>query len=168
MSSSSSSSSSSKLLSRPVKSSKRKRVGFKPQKSSFQPPHACWEVILANPQTIATLKEWYWLWLLPQVCSAFKNGVQSEHWFRLMCASDTESLIWKGKANALFALTRRDMYNMNYTAIKGKGYMSYKEVHLMRRDNILELALAKHGDSFAAIKQAFRKRLEKRKKRRLH
>lgn len=153
---------------RPVKRSKRKRVAFKPQNSSFQPPHLCWEVILANPQTIATLKEWYWLWLLPQVCRAFKSGVQAEHWFRLMCASDIKPLIWKGKANAVFALTRRDMESVKYTAIEGKGYMSYKEVHLMRRDTILGLALAKHGNSFAAINRAFQKRLEKRKKRRFH
>lgn len=138
----------------------QKLTPFKPQKTAFQPPDICWEVVLANPHTAVALAQWRWLWLLPQVCRAFHDGVQPGRWVRTMCAADSRPTIWKAKANALFALTPRDMANVKCTVVEGTGFMRYKETHLMRRDTVLELALAKHGGTYAAINSAFLKRVE--------
>jgi hypothetical protein len=149
----------------PVKRRKTapKEPSFRPQTTDFQPPCACWEVVLANPTTLSVLTEWRWLWLLPQVCRAFRHGLQPERCFRGMCAADVRSVIWKSKANDLFALSRGALANVECTVVAGVGWMRYKEVHLMRRDTVLQLALAKHGDSFAGINAAFIKRVAKGK-----
>ena len=48
----------------------------------------------------------------------------------------------------------------------GTGWARYKETHLMRRDAVLQLALAKHGGTYAAINGAFLKRARAREERR--
>ena len=140
-----------------------KKTPFRPQTTAFQPLHTCWEVVLANPAILSVLTEWRWLWLLPQVCRAFRHGLQPERCFRGMCAADVRPVIWKSKANDLFALSRAALDHVECTVVAGVGCMRYKETHLMRRDTVLQLALAKHGDSFAAINAAFVKRAAKRK-----
>jgi len=146
------------------KTAPTKEKPFRPQTTAFQPSHTCWEVVLANPTILSVLTEWRWLWLLPQVCRAFRHGLQPERCFRGMCAADVRPVIWKSKANDLFALSRVALDNVKCTVVTGVGCMRYKETHLMRRDAVLQLALAKHGDSFAAINAAFVKRAAKKKR----
>lgn len=136
---------------------------FRPQKTAFQPPHACWEVVLANPHTAHILSKWRWLWLLPQVSSAFRAGLQQEIWLRSMCKLDIEPLIWKAKANELFALTPNDFQHARCFVVCTR---SYRETHLMYRTTVLQLAFKKHGDSFRALNDAFLKRQEAKRKRR--
>jgi hypothetical protein len=142
---------------------------FHPQATAFQPPDTCWEAVLANHQPTLTvvLTEWRWLWLLPQVCRAFRRGLQPELCVRSMCAADGQPVIWKSKANDLFALSRADLAGIESVVVRGAGWMRFKETHLMRRDTVLQLALAKHGGTYAAINGAFLKRAgakERRKK----
>ena len=129
--------------------------------------NTCWEVVLANPTILSVLTEWRWLWLLPQVCRAFRHGLQPERCFRVMCAADVRPVIWKSMANDLFALSCAALANVECTFV---GWIRYKnkrkKTYLMRRDTVLQLALAKHGDSFAAINAAFVNRAAKLKKRR--
>ena len=73
-------------------------------------------------------------------------------------------MIWKTKANDLFALTPRDMADVVCKVIDcGSGWRRRKEVHLMRRDTVLQLALDKHGGTYRAINDAFLKRAEARR-----
>ena len=139
---------------------------FRPQATAFQPPDTCWEAVLANQRALAVLAEWRWLWLLPQVCRAFRRGVQPELGVRSMCAADAGPMIWKSKANDLFALGRADLAGIEHAVVMGTGWARYKETHLMRRDAVLQLALAKHGGTYAAINGAFLKRARAREERR--
>lgn len=143
---------------------------FKPQKTAYSPPDLCWEIVLSNPQTTAAhLRSWRWIWLLPQVARAFRAGLEQERWMRSMCADESKSLmmmmIWKSKANAIFALTASDMADVVCKVVRGVGWMKCRETHLMRCDTILQLALDKHGGTFKSINDAFLKRAEAKRMR---
>jgi hypothetical protein len=87
-------------------------------------------------------------------------------WIKSMCAFDQRYLIWKQKANDLFALTADDLSHIQIDPRRPYGFMSYKQVHLMNRQDVLQLALAKHG-TFEAINATFLSRKEKRGRRKL-
>ena len=136
---------------------------FCPKPTEFSPPHLCWDVVLSNQHTAATLSSWRWLWLLPQVCKAF--ALQPDSWLKWMCVADTVPKIWKTKAGAVLALTAKDLQDVNYCKVHSSGWKRRHETHLMRRDSVLELALAKHGGTHAGINAVFWKRKEAKKKR---
>ena len=67
-----------------------------------------------------------------------------------------DGTIWKKKANELFALTAKDIAGLKYEVVESSS-----------RSEVLQLALAKHGGTIAAINDAFiarKKRNAKRKK----
>ena len=136
---------------------------FRPKQTQFCPPELCWEVILANPHTAAALASWRWVWVLPQVSKAF--AVNKDSWIRWMCAADREPLIWKTKANAVLALTAKDMQDVSCHVAQGTGRRRRYETHLMRRDVVLKLALGKHGGTYAGINAVFLKRADAKSKR---
>lgn len=153
----------------PAKRASKKPEPFKPftpQKTAYRPSDLCWEIILANHQTAVHLACWRWMWLLPQVARAFRAGIEQEKWMKSMC-ENTQIMIWKSKANALFALTARDMADVTCKVVScnGRGWKRCKEAHLMRRDTVLQLALDKHGGTFRKINDVFLKRADARRMR---
>jgi hypothetical protein len=143
--------------------SKRKRKSkavpkFTPQKTAFVASHVCWDVILANPAAMACLGSWRWIGTLSRVFGRLPD--QMALWM--------DGTIWKKKANELFALTAKDIAGLKYEVVESSSYYGRDhEVHLMRRSEVLQLALAKHGGTIAAINDAFiarKKRNAKRKK----
>ena len=129
---------------------------FKPQKTSYSPPDLCWDIILTNPNTADRLTSWRWVWLLPQVARAFRAALQPDQWMM----HTGHALLWKTKANALLALTAKDMASVDYTVVEGTGWYRRHETHLMRRDTLLQIALDKHGGTYKAINDVFLKRAE--------
>ena len=81
-----------------------------------------------------------------------------------MCEHDRMPMIWKKKANEIFALTAKDVDDVECRVVNGTGWMRYKETHLMKRKIVLQIALAKHGGSFDAINAAFVARKAKKLK----
>jgi hypothetical protein len=132
---------------------------FAPQKTAFSACHVSWDVILSNQGTAETLGSWRWLWTLAQVFGTLPHADEMMRW---MCFRDSRPVIWKKKANELFALTPMDLMHVKIETIYNAwGY----EVHLMYRPGVLQLALAKHGGSFAAINAAFLARKSRNAKR---
>ena len=135
---------------------------FVPQKSSFSPSHVCWDAVLSNQAAMQHLGSWRWLRTLELVFRTLP--CPPERLARWLCGG--EATIWKSKANDLFALTPKDLAAVPYTLVETR---CYKQVHLMLRSAVLQLALAKHGGTVAAINAAFlarRERNSKREKRR--
>jgi len=124
-----------------------------------------WEIILSHQQTIVTLSAWRWIWTLSQVNKAFQAALMRVDFLKAMCANDTKPLIWKQKANDLFALTATQLQHIPCELHWGSGYMSFKETHLMHRSAVLELALAKHAGSFDTINTVFLRRKKQRESR---
>ena len=135
-----------------------KRKKFTPQKTTQTPPALCWEVVLAHSPTV--LSKWRWIWMLRQVCRAFRDLIQPDLWVRWQCASDLKPMIWKKKADEVLALTARDLADVEFTV---KDVTRYKEVHLMSRKTALEIALAKHGGTFSGINDVFLRRRARKK-----
>jgi hypothetical protein len=138
---------------------------FHPAKTTFSPPHLCWEVILTNPKTAATLSSWRWMWTLPQVCKVYRASMQMDRWINWTCVEDKTPTIWKTKANELLALTVKDLEDVECRVVHGSGWKKRYETHLMRRDTLLQLALAKHGGTYKGINAVFLKKKEAKKKR---
>ena len=135
---------------------------FAPQKTAFSAPHVCWDVVLSNQGVAETLGSWKWLWTLAQVFGTLPHADEMMRW---MCARDRRPVIWKKKANELFALTPMDLMCAKFESVMGNTWGRYHEVHLMYRADVLQLALAKHGGSFAAINAAFLARKSRNAKR---
>jgi hypothetical protein len=136
---------------------------FVPKRTGYSPPDLCWDIILSNPNVASTLSSWRWMWTLPQVARAF--ALQRDLWVRWACACDAAPVIWKSKANALFALTARDMAKVGYSVVFAPGWSHHKEIHLMRRAPLLQLALDKHGGTCQGVNAKFLKRAAARERR---
>ena len=136
---------------------------FSPRKTGYSPPDLCWDIILSNPRAAGVLSSWRWMWTLPQVSRAF--ALQRDLWVRWACACDTAPVIWKSKANAIFALTARDMARVGYSVVYSPGWRGHKEIHLMRRAPLLQLALDKHGGTCQGVNAKFLKRAEASRRR---
>ena len=136
---------------------------FAPQKTDFRASHVSWDVILSNQATAETLGGWKWLWTLAQVFGTLPHADEMMRW---MCVADRRPLIWKKKANELFALTPVDLMHAHVETVYGSNAWgrSY-EVHLMCRADIIKLALAKHGGNFSGINAAFLARKSRNAKR---
>jgi hypothetical protein len=136
---------------------------FAPQKTAFSASHICWTVVLSNQGAAETLGSWKWLWTLAQVFGTLPHADDVMRW---MCLCDGRPVIWKKKANELFALTPKDMMHAQVETVYGNSAWgrSY-EVHLMFRADVLKLAMAKHGGTFAAINAAFLARKSRNAKR---
>ena len=113
---------------------------------------------MAHSPTV--LSKWRWIWMLRQVCRAFRDLIQPDLWVRWQCASDLRPMIWKKKANDALALTARDLADVDFTVA---AVTRYSETHLMSRMTVLEIALAKHGGTFSAINDVFLKRHARKK-----
>ncbi len=142
---------------------------FVPQKTDFKASHVCWDVVFANQGVAETLGSWKWLWTLAQVFGTLQHADDMMRW---MCLCDRRPVISKKKANELFALTAMDLMHAQFDTVYGNNAWgrSY-EVHLMYRNDVLKLPLAKNGGTFAAINAAFlarKSRNAKRKKPELH
>ncbi len=146
----------------PRKAQKKKEI-FIPQKTGFTAPHLCWEIVLSSQQTSATLGKWRWIWILAQVFGTRRLPV--DEMVRWMCLNDVYPLIWKKKANELFALTAGDLSSIQYDVVASRHGRRSGEVHLMFRLDILNLAMEKPGGTVAAINQAFLTRRAKNSKR---
>jgi hypothetical protein len=151
------------IVPRRTKNSRKTDPPFHPKHTQFCPPELCWDVILANPHTATTLASWRWIWVLPQVCKAFV--VNQDSWIQWMCAADRKPLIWKTKANAVLALTAKDLQDVSCHVARKTGWRRRYETHLMRRDVVLKLALEKHNGTYAGINSVFLKRAEATKRR---
>ena len=127
--------------------------------------HLYWDIILALPQTAILLSSWRWVWVLSQVNKDFRAALMRTDWIKSMCALDRKPLIWKKKANDLFALTADDMQHLECDVRCGTGFMRFKETHLMFRQAVLELGLAKHGGTFESINAVFLLRKQRRERR---
>ena len=135
---------------------------FIPSKTLHAPSHVCWEVVLSSPCAAATLSSWKWIWMLRQVSRAFRTLVQPDRWVLWMCQNDARPCIWKSKANDVLALTANDLKDVVFEVVCGVGRMRYKETHLMHRQALLKMALAKHGGTVARINAVFLKRNSKK------
>ncbi len=144
---------------------KRDVVKFCPQKTTNTPPHLCWEIILCSANVAAHLNNWGWILKLRQVSRGFNAAIQPDLWMRWQCAYDAQPMIWKKKADEVLALTIADLAHVECTVHCGAGYMRYKETHLMWRNEVLNIALAKHGGTFGSINAIFLKRLMRKQKR---
>ena len=82
---------------------------------------------------------------------------------RWMCRADRRPLIWKAKANELFALTAADLARTRYETVMGLYWR--REVHLLFRGDVLKLAMEKHGGAFDALNAAFLARKQRNAKR---
>ena len=133
---------------------------FVPQKTAFAPSHVCWDVIRSNQHAAAALGSWKWLSTLAQVFGRLPDADQMAKW---MCVGDRRPVIWKKKANELFALTAKDLFNVRFETVYGSR--SSYEVHLMYRSDVLKLALEKHGGSLAGVNHAFAERRKRNAKR---
>ena len=137
------------------KQPKMKPPPFAPQKTDFKASHVCWDVVLSNQCVAETLGSWKWLRTLAQVFGTLPHADEMMRW---MCLRDQRPVIWKKKANELFALTPKDLMhaNLKFETVYGNNAWgrSY-EVHLMFRIDVLKLALSTHGGTFAAINAAF-------------
>lgn len=136
---------------------------FAPQKTAFSASHVSWYVILSNQGTAETLGSWKWLWTLAQVFGTLPHADEMMRW---MCFRDRRPMIWKKKANELFALTPMDLMHAQFETVYGNNAWgrSY-EVHLMYRAGVLQVALSKHGGTFASINAAFLARKSRNAKR---
>jgi hypothetical protein len=139
-------------------SRRSKKQKFIPAKTTRTPPALCWEIILSNPQTAAHLAKWRWMWVLRQVNRLFNVTIQPAHWMHWQCENDALPVIWKKKADEVFALTAKDLTGVELTVSIGKGMLYWKETHLMWRKKVLALALAKHGGTLDGINAIFLKR----------
>lgn len=137
------------------KKRKEKPVVFKPAQTGFRAPDVCFEVVLNNMAAAAWLRSWRWLFLLPQVCHAWRAAFNPNEWIHWACIKDSERLIWKAKAMHLFRLTRQELEDLPFERKEYGGHRYTKEVHLLHRRHVLHLAMAKHGNSVAAIAAAF-------------
>jgi hypothetical protein len=142
---------------------------FAPQKTDFKASHICWDVVLSNQCVAETLCSWKWLRTLAQVFGTLPHADDMMRW---MCLRDQRPVIWKKKANELFALTPKDLMhaNLNFETVYGKKHWTKTwgrryEVHLMFRADVLKLALSTHGGTFAAINAAFLARKSRNAKR---
>ena len=125
----------------------------------------CWDVILMQQQTAVTLASWRWIWTLSQVNKGFRAALMRTDWIKSMCAFDKRPMIWKTKANDLFALNPSELNGIEVEVQCGTGCLRYKEVHLMYRMAVLELALSKHGGAFEGINAVFLLRRKRRESR---
>jgi len=139
-------------------SRRSKKQKFIPAKTTHAPAPLCWEIILSNPQAAAHLAKWRWIWMLRQVSRLFNITIQPAHWMHWQCENDALPVIWKKKADDVFALTAKDLTGVELTVSIGKGMLYWKETHLMWRKKVLALALAKHGGSLDGINAIFLKR----------
>jgi hypothetical protein len=89
-----------------TRATKRHLSTFK--RSHFSPTHATWEVVLSNDSLYAVLREWRWLWVLPQVCRAFAEAIRPfrTHIMRVMCDGRKEEppILWRTKVRDLFGI----------------------------------------------------------------
>jgi hypothetical protein len=144
----------------PANKPKKKPAPFVPQRTGFAPPRLCWDIVWANRRAAAALGSWRWLWVLPQVFGRLPFAEPMARW---LC--DAAAIrIWKKKANALFALTDKELQAVPFEAVAAR-YGAY-DVHLMQRADVLALALAKHGGTLAGVNAAFLARREARDARR--
>ena len=123
-----------------------------PKKTAFRASHVCWDVVLSNQHAAVALGSWSWLWKLGQVFGTLPHADQMMKW---MCAADSRPVIWKKKANELFALTPQDLLPLHFETVLGNSWRQSYEVHLLFRSDVLKVALEKHGGSFAGINAAF-------------
>jgi hypothetical protein len=128
------------------------------------PPDLCWDMILGNPCTARCLSSWRWMWTLPQVSKAFKAALDRDQWVRWACVDDLTPSLWKSKANAMLALTAHDMRGAVRLVVT-RHWPRRRETHYMRRDELLRLALAKHGGTCDGINAVFLKRQGRRRRR---
>ena len=142
------------------RSTKPAEAAFAPQKTAFRAAHVCWDVVLCNQHTAAALGSWRWLWTLAQVFGTLPHADQMMQW---MCLADRRPVIWKKKANELFALTPADLMHTHFETVVGKTWR--REIHLLFRCDALKLAMEKHGSAFSAINAAFLARKHRNAKR---
>ena len=117
------------------------------------------EIILNNDEMWGrTLTSWRWLWVLPQVCKAFRNAIRPRRTqlMQLMCANPWSQCINKRQARELFGLTKLE--GVPYT-VEHIGF----EIHHMCRSGVLLRAMTKkrRGEiettgTFEAINALFR------------
>lgn len=121
------------------------------------PDDVCFEAMLNNAAAAACLRSWRWMFVLPQVCRAWRAAFNPNAWMRWACEEDPMPMIWKAKAMQLFGLARHEIDALPFRR-RVYGCWRNKEVHLLERRRVLQLAMAKHGGGAATLAAALHSR----------
>jgi len=140
---------------------------FVPSRTGFEPPQACWDIVLGTHATwTVRLRSWRWILQLSLVSKAFADALRPLRTALIAAMADADSLvssvvgceragIWKTRANALFGLSMvKELSTLPYRAVELRS--SRKRVmHVLSRADVLRLAFARHGHTFEALNDAF-------------
>ena len=148
---------------------------FVPTRTGFEPPQACWDIVLGTRATwTGRLRSWRWILQLSLVGKAFADALRPLRTELIAAMADADSLvssvvlhhhsggeragIWKTRANALFGLSMvKELATLPYRAVELSSLWGRRDrvMHVLSRADVLRLAFARHGHTFEAINDAF-------------